>query len=117
MWLGMIPIVLLLAAASYSRDIRPLLVRHCAGCHGDRNSVPRGGFSVMTYEDVMRGGSLTQTVIPGKPDRSLLIHFLEGRRGEAFRMPLDAPPLSREEIGLIRQWISQGAKQGKKPGK
>jgi mono/diheme cytochrome c family protein len=104
-------LVLLLAAVSYTRDIGPMLVKHCAGCHGDRHSVPRGDFSVMTYEDVMQGGSLTQTIVPGKPDRSLLIDFLEGRRGEVFRMPLDAPPLTREQIALIRRWIAEGAKK------
>jgi mono/diheme cytochrome c family protein len=102
--------LLLLAAVSYRREIAPLLVKHCAACHGDRRSVPRGDFSVTTYEDLMLGGGLTQTIIPGDPDRSLIVHFIEGRRGENHRMPLDAPPLKREQIDLIRRWIAEGAK-------
>jgi len=106
---------LLLAAVSYSREIAPLLVKHCGGCHGVRRSVPRGDFSVVTYEDLMQGGGLTQTIVPGDPERSLLVHFIEGRRGEVFRMPLEAPPLTRAQIDLIRRWIAEGAKSdGKK---
>ncbi len=101
---------LLLAAVSYSRDIAPLLRKHCGACHGERRSVPRGDFSVATYEDLMQGGGLTQTIVPGNPDRSLLVHFVEGRRGEMFRMPLNARRLTRAQIDLIRRWIAEGAK-------
>jgi len=59
---------------------------------------------------LMLGGSLTQTIIPGDPDRSLIVHFIEGRRGGNHRMPLDAPPLKREQIEMIRRWIAEGAK-------
>ena len=103
-------IAFLLAAVSYSREIAPLLLKHCGACHGERRSVPRGDFSVATYKDLMQGGGLTQTIIPGDPERSLLMHFIEGRRGETFRMPLDAPPLTRAQIDLIRRWIAEGAK-------
>lgn len=110
-------IAFLLAAVSYSREIAPLLWKHCGACHGERHSVPRGDFSVVTYKDLMQGGGLTQTIIPGDPERSLLVHFIEGRRGKMFRMPLDAPPLTRAQIDLIRRWIAEGAKPGGKTRK
>jgi mono/diheme cytochrome c family protein len=104
----------LLAAVSYTREISPLLVKNCGRCHGVRQSVPRGDFSVVTYSDLMEGGGLTQTIVPGDPDRSLLVHFIEGRRGENHRMPLDAPPLKQAEIELIRRWIAEGARSDEK---
>jgi mono/diheme cytochrome c family protein len=102
--------LVLLAAVSYTREISPLLVKNCGRCHGVRQSVPRGDFSVVTYSDLMEGGGLTQTIVPGDPDRSLLVHFIEGRRGENHRMPLDAPALKQVEIDLIRRWIAEGAR-------
>lgn len=108
---------LLLAAVSYSREIAPLLLKQCGACHGERRSVPRGDFSVVTYEDLMQGGGLTQTIVAGDPERSLIVHFIEGRRGEVFRMPLDAPPLTRAQIDLIRRWIAEGAKPDRKTRK
>lgn len=101
---------LLLAAVSYSGEIAPLLWKRCGSCHGDRQSVPRGDFSVATYADLMLGGSMTQTIVPGKPDESLIVQFVEGRRGKSRRMPQQAPPLRKAEIDLIRRWIAEGAK-------
>ena len=103
-----------LVAVSYTREISPLLIKNCGGCHGERLSVPRGDFSVVTYAALMEGGGLTHTIVPGDPDRSLLVHFIEGRRGENHRMPLDAPPLKQHQIDLIRRWIAEGARSDEK---
>ena len=45
----------------------------------------------------------------GDAERSLLIHFLEGRRGEDHRMPLGGQPLDASQILTVRRWIDEGA--------
>jgi hypothetical protein len=47
--------------------------------------------------------------VPGFPDRSLLVKFIEGFRGPDQRMPLNSRPLTANQIGLIRRWITEGA--------
>ena len=89
---------------SYSRAIAPIFALHCNACHGDA-----GGLSTRTYPDLMKGGNLGLLVVPGDPERSLLVHFVEGRRGEAHRMPLGGRPLRPEQIAALRRWISEGA--------
>jgi Planctomycete cytochrome C len=89
---------------SYSRQVAPILALHCNGCHGDA-----GGLNVRSYADLMSGGNLGRVVIPGEPGNSLLIHFIEGRRGEPHRMPLGGRPLSPEQTQTIRRWIAEGA--------
>ena len=91
---------------SYSREIAPIFALRCNGCHGDG-----GGLSTRTYADLMRGGNLGKVIVAGNPERSLLIHFLEGRRGEAHRMPLESTPLSADQIRTARRWIAEGAKK------
>jgi hypothetical protein len=91
---------------SYSRQVAPILALHCNGCHGDA-----GGLSTRSYADLMNGGNLGKVVIPGEPDRSLVIQFIEGRRGEAHRMPLGGRALSPEQIETIRRWIAEGAQR------
>src|SRR6266404_7775082 len=91
---------------SYSRQVAPILALHCNSCHGDA-----GGLSTRSYADLMNGGNLGKVVIPGDPDRSLLIHFIEGRRGEAHRMPLGGRVLSLGQIDTIRRWIAEGAQK------
>ncbi len=92
--------------ASYHQQIAPILALYCHSCHGDA-----GGLSTRTYAELMRGGNLGRVVKPGDPDGSLLVHFIEGRRGEAHRMPLGGRPLAPEQMALIRRWIAEGASE------
>ena len=48
-------------------------------------------------------------VAAGDPDNSYLIHKLEGTQEVGSRMPLNGPYLDTETIGVIRQWITDGA--------
>src|SRR5213083_2421547 len=97
--------LLLLLAVSYSRDIAPILAMHCNSCHGDSGSA--GGLVTRTHADLMKAGD---AIVAGDPDRSQVVEFIEGRRGEEHRMPLGAAPLTAEQIDLIRRWIAEGAK-------
>src|SRR3989449_10017856 len=97
--------LLLLLAVSYSRDIAPILAMHCNSCHGDSGSA--GGLVTRTHADLMKVGG---AIVPGDPDRSQVVQFIEGRRGEEHRMPLGGAPLTAEQIAIIRRWIAEGAK-------
>ncbi len=48
-------------------------------------------------------------VAPGDPDNSYLIQKLEGTAASGGQMPLGGPPLSADNIELIRRWIIDGA--------
>src|SRR3954453_18875945 len=94
------------APVSYSREIAPLLAMHCNGCHGDS-----GGLSLRTFRELMTGGNLGKVIVPGDPEASLLIHFVDGRRGENHRMPKDGSRLTPDQITLLRRWITEGARE------
>ena len=94
---------------SYGREVARVLAMRCNSCHGDA-----GGLSTRSYRDLMAGGNLGKVVIAGAADRSLLVHFIEGRRGEAHRMPQGGRPLPVAEIQMIRRWIDEGARDDQK---
>jgi hypothetical protein len=48
-------------------------------------------------------------VKPGDPDDSYVILKLEGHAAVGARMPFGGPYLSSDTVGVIRQWISDGA--------
>jgi hypothetical protein len=52
-------------------------------------------------------------VVAGKPDDSPLIQYVLGVRKP--RMPKGNPPLSENEVHLLREWISAGAKDDSPP--
>src|SRR5215813_10111456 len=90
---------------SYSQTVAPILALYCNTCHGDS-----AGLSTRSHADLLRGGNSGPAVVPGDAERSLLVQYIDGRRGEKRRMPFGAAPLSAEQIDLIRRWVSEGAK-------
>jgi mono/diheme cytochrome c family protein len=103
-------------SVDYARDVKPILAKHCASCHGPVK--PRGGLRLDTAAAAVKGGKSGPAVVPGESEESLLIEALTGD-GAVERMPLKRPPLSDREVATLRAWIDQGARfpAGEKPGK
>lgn len=100
---------------SYSRDIFPILRLRCSGCHGphvwwDRPN--QRGLDVTTYKSLMDGGQSGPPIIPGDPQRSLLVRYLESKGvsiGNMPTMPFVGKRLPQAQIELIKRWIKEGA--------
>jgi WD40 repeat protein len=93
------------AASSFSRDVKPILQKHCQGCH--QPSSRASDLDVTTFEAVQKGGKRGHSLVPGKPDESLLLRYVTG--ADQPRMPLGQPALKEEEIATLRAWILEGA--------
>ena len=92
----------------FSRDIRPIFNQNCTSCHGGVRQ--KNGVSFIFREEALgTGKSGKRTIVPGDPDSSELIARVTSRDPDV-RMPYHAPPLSPEQIALLRRWIKEGAK-------
>lgn len=91
-------------------DIRPILERSCLRCHGPER--PRSGLRLDTREGILAGGDGGPVVVLSNSAASRLIHAVarSPQISEDLWMPPEgrAPPLTAEEIGLLRAWIDQG---------
>ncbi len=104
------------ADPSFAQDIQAIFNRTgctAAGCHG---SSPQAGLDLRTgvsYGQLVNVPS-TQTgilrVIPGNAQGSYLMMKLEGRATVGATMPLGGNPLGSTDLGNLRNWINQGAK-------
>lgn len=94
-------------AVDFARDIQPILQQYCVDCHGV--SEQQAGFRADAGTLIVQGGDRGTAVVPGQPDKSLLLEALTGD-GDLPRMPLELDPLSEDEIEQVRRWIAQGAK-------
>src|SRR5262249_11103001 len=93
-------------SVSYVRDIRPLLETKCSECHAGGQL--KGGFDVSTVASIIKGGKKTGTaIVPGKPEQSPILQYLDGRKSP--QMPKGGKALDPSQIALIRQWIEAGA--------
>jgi mono/diheme cytochrome c family protein len=98
---------------SFARDIAPILVQRCVGCHGANK--PKADLNLSTFEALMKGIKNDPVVVAGKPDES---GFVESIQLDAEpRMPYKEDPLTKEQIELIARWVKEGAKfDGPSPG-
>lgn len=90
----------------FNRDIRPILVSHCTACHGGVKQA--GDLSFVYPEQVLPPEGWV--VEPGDPDESALLDRVTETDPELRMPPADhGPALSEREVGLLRDWIAQGA--------
>jgi hypothetical protein len=90
----------------FSKDIAPMLVENCMGCHGGQQ--PAQQLQMDRFVDFVRGGQSGNPWVPDKPEESLLIKKIKGQAGK--RMPLNKPALSADEIAKFEKWVAEGAR-------
>jgi hypothetical protein len=91
----------------FEQRIRPLLVNHCAECHGGAGEKTHGGLSLDTRAGWETGGDSGPAIVPGDPDASLLIRAVR-YADTALQMPPDGK-LSAEQIADLERWVRRGA--------
>lgn len=122
--LGLAGLLLLGAGASvaggvsFTRDVVGVFKRQCVACHmtgdeqGQLGLAP--GLAYAGLVGVASRGSGLPRVAPGEPERSYLVHKLQGTHldqgGTGERMPMGQEPLAERDIALVREWIAAGAK-------
>ena len=89
---------------SFHRDVRPILQRRCQGCHQPANK--GGNLIVTTYAGLKAGGDHGPAIVPGKPEASQLVRLISGPQAT---MPKAGPPLTAEQVSIIRRWVAEGA--------
>ncbi|MEP6536061.1 MAG: c-type cytochrome domain-containing protein [Bryobacteraceae bacterium] len=96
-------------ARFFDKRVAPILSKRCLGCHNQE--LNDGGISFLDRETLIRGGSRGPAIIPGDPERSLLIHAI--RRDGDLMMP-PGTPLTPRDVATLAEWIKRGAPWGTK---
>jgi uncharacterized protein DUF1549/uncharacterized protein DUF1553/cytochrome c len=96
------------ADLDFTHDVHPIFAARCFACHGgDKRS---GGLSLQNYNDALKGGRNGPAFLPGHSADSLLIRRVTAT---SARMPAAGPPLTTEEIAILKTWIDTGARESK----
>ena len=98
---------------TFATDIKPILEKSCTKCHDGEK--PKARLRLDSLAGALKGGEDGKVILPGDSAGSMLIHNVAHAGDPDAYMP---PPrnkhgiqaLSKEQIGLIRAWIDQGAK-------
>jgi mono/diheme cytochrome c family protein len=97
---------------SFSQQVKPILDTHCIECHqAGGKGLEVSGFSMESYDDMMRGARNGPMIIAGDVLGSNMLVLMEGRADPSISMPHGAkPPVPKLDIQIIRSWIEQGAR-------
>jgi hypothetical protein len=90
----------------FEKRIRPLLAEQCLKCHGP-GAKPKGGLRLDTRAALLRGGQSGPALVPGDPDRSLLVQAVR-RSSAELQMPPDRA-LSSAQVQDLAGWVQRGA--------
>ncbi|MFV2068977.1 MAG: PSD1 and planctomycete cytochrome C domain-containing protein [Pirellulales bacterium] len=91
----------------FEKHIRPVLAEHCYKCHGANAKQREAGLRLDVREASRRGGESGPAVVPGDPEKSLLIASI--RYGDAsLEMPPDGR-ISKKIVANFEKWIAMGA--------
>lgn len=96
------------APVVFSKEIAPLLLKSCQGCHGPAE--PKGGFQLHTFAALTKAGESGSASVTASDLAKSELYRLVSSTEASERMPKDADPLPAEQIALIKRWIEEGAK-------
>ena len=89
-------------------NVKPVLERNCLRCHNA--SFRTAGLDLSNRATAFMSSPGTQPLIsPGRPDESLLIEAVSRSGVHAKLMPKLDVSLTQDEIGMLREWIEDGA--------
>lgn len=96
----------------YRKDVSPIIHDYCLNCHEPGGKgYEKSGLDMRTYQSLMKGTKFGAVIKPGDSFTSILIQVVEGRVHPSIRMPYGmSGGLSRENIGVLKRWVDQGAK-------
>ena len=102
----------------FENKIRPIFAEHCYKCHSFESGKSKAELRLDTRDALRQGGSTGPAIVPGDPEKSLLIEAV--RHGnEDLQMPPkeEGGKLSAEQIAALEQWVKLGAPDPRTGGK
>ncbi|NDC52902.1 MAG: DUF1553 domain-containing protein [Planctomycetia bacterium] len=91
---------------SFNRDIRPILVENCFGCHGADSAGRKADLRLDDRDAAVESGA----IVPGDADSSVALDRIFSDDPEEVMPPPNAKKvLTAEQKELLKRWIAEGA--------
>jgi mono/diheme cytochrome c family protein len=92
------------AVGLYETKVQPILQKNCYGCH---TAAAMSGLRVDSMDALLKGGNSGPAIVPGNPDKSLLIIAVRQTDND-LKMPKGGK-LKAEEVAALEEWVKMGA--------
>jgi mono/diheme cytochrome c family protein len=87
----------------FENNVRPIFANNCSGCHVEATS---GGLKLDSRESLLKGGEHGPAIVPGDPDKSLIITAVH--QTTKLKMPKGGK-LNPQEVADLTEWVKRGA--------
>jgi hypothetical protein len=91
----------------FEESVLPLLKKHCYECHSHEAEAAEGGLVLDSRSGWKVGGDSGPAVVPGRPNKSLLLTAVAYSNTD-LQMPPDGR-LPQRDIETLNKWIADGA--------
>jgi Planctomycete cytochrome C len=86
-----------------------VLVESCYGCHSPKaEKGVKGGLALDTKDGLLKGGDTGPALVPGEPEKSLLIKAVR-YHDENLQMPPKGKRLPESQVEALVAWVKMGA--------
>ena len=92
----------------FENKIRPLLSENCYKCHSKDSEKIKGGLLLDSRDGVLKGGNTGPALVPGRPEKSLIIQAVH-YKDKDLQMPPNDRKLSDAQIADLEAWVKMGA--------
>ena len=90
----------------YNRDVRPILIENCFGCHGADGAHRAADLRLDVREDAVASGA----IVPGDPDSSVILDRIHSDDpDEVMPPPAAKKNLTAAQKDVLARWIAAGA--------
>src|SRR5437588_2340338 len=95
----------------FTRDIRPILSRHCFKCHGPDDKARKAKLRLDLRNTAFgEAKSGLRAIVPGKPAESELVRrIFSVEDGEIMPPPSIKNPLTEPQKQVLKRWVAAGA--------
>jgi cytochrome c553 len=93
------------AVQFFEARVRPVLAENCFRCHGDKKH--KGDLRLDSLSAMLAGGDRGPAIVPGQPEKSLLLKAIRQEDPE-LKMP-PSRKLPAKQIADLTQWVKMGA--------
>src|SRR5580704_1105111 len=88
----------------FEKHVRPVLVDNCYKCHSATSEKLKGGLLLDTRDGMLKGGDTGPCLVPGDPEKSLLIKAVR-YTDKDLQMPPKDKRLSDGKIADLVAWV------------
>jgi cytochrome c553/FtsZ-binding cell division protein ZapB len=90
----------------FEKKVRPLLFETCQKCHSTQANKRKGGLLLDSRDSLLQGGDSGPAVVPGEPEKSLLIQAVRYKTAELQMPPTNK--LAPAQVAILEEWVRRG---------